>query len=138
MASDTNKVKADKARAAGTLFETIEQAAAANRVPQLAELLTKIADNVGLEEIAKTISNAIADGTPAQKQKFALEYANLLRQFQQLVGEVTRDEVTMMATQQIHAMLRDEFNIVHNSLQTDESGTAEKTTEGETEGAGAA
>lgn len=130
MATDTKIVKAQKARSAGTLFESIEQSAAASRVPQLAELLTKVADKIGLENIAETIANAIQEGTPAMRQKNALEYANLIRQFQQMVGEPTKDEITQMATPVIYTMLEKEFRLIHESNDKDHSEGTEEAAEG--------
>lgn len=111
MASDTNKAKVQKARSAGELFNNIQQAVDANRVPQLAEFLQQVSDRIGVEEIADVMATTIRDGSDAVKRKFALEYANLLRQFQQMTGEMTKDEISKMSDMQIDAILRDEYGI---------------------------
>lgn len=91
------------------MFASITDAVEAQKVPQLAELLTGVAEKVTVDKIAEVIAESITSGNDASRRKFALEYAGLLKQYQQMTGEITRDEVSRMADDQIEAILRDEY-----------------------------
>lgn len=91
------------------MFASITDAVEAQKVPQLAELLTGVAEKVTVDEIANVIAESITKGNDANRRKFALEYAGLLKQYQMMTGEITRDEVTRMSDEQIEAILRDEY-----------------------------
>lgn len=98
-----------RARSAGEMFNDIQKAVEQNKVPQLAELLTKVSDRIGIDRIAEVIADSITTGKDDTKRKFALEFAALLKQYQQMTGEITKDEITRMTDMQIESILRDEY-----------------------------
>ena len=127
MATKPKAQQIREARSAGTMFESISAAIDANKVPQFRDFITGVVDEVGLKEIIKAFADALRDGSPALRNKNALEFAALLKQYQQLTGDgFTKDEVSRMSDECIEQMLVDDFGLIKgNAMQDAAKGVSE-------------
>lgn len=94
------------------MFASIEEAVDSQRVPQFREFISGVVDRVGMREIIDAFALAIQEGTPGTRNKYALEFAGLLKQYQQLTGEISKDEISRMSDDCIEQMLVDDFGFI--------------------------
>lgn len=119
MATKTNRQKVQDARAVADVCNIVQQSVEEQKVPQLRELLMEIGKKVTPQQIAtlfkERIEKGLADGaTPGERnaaQKIIVEYASLLKSYQQMTGELTTDEIGRMADWQLDAILRDQYGL---------------------------
>jgi hypothetical protein len=99
------------------VLTAIDGIVAEQKVPKLEELILEIQKSVPISDMAKVFKIRIAaglksDATVPDKSaafKMAVSFANMLKQYQQLSGEITTDEIGKMADKQIDALLRDRY-----------------------------
>ena len=120
MATQTIREKVQNARSVKTVVDAVNQIADEQKVPQLRDLLLEMDKAVSKEKIAEIFKMTIdaarrRDANVPQKaaaRNMVVEYMTMLKQYQQMTGEITQDEISKMADMEIDALLRDEYGLV--------------------------
>ena len=103
MATETKREQAQKKRSAGEILTGVLDAARTASAPQFADFLKAVSDEVGIKELATAFAKEFRDGSPVLRRRLVVDYATMLRQFQEMMGEPTRDEISKMTDQVLDA-----------------------------------
>ncbi len=79
--------------------------------PRLAELAQHIQQLVSLKQIAEIIAERIHNGSAREKREYATAYIDMLIRLEKLQGEVTADDVSKLADEEIDAILKLDYRI---------------------------
>lgn len=88
-----------------TTIEALKNLSESTDIPQLKELVFLIGQQISLKEIARVVADRIRNGTPKEKRDFAATYIDMLTRLAKLQGEMTEDDVSKLADEQIDAMI---------------------------------
>lgn len=88
-----------------TTLQALKSMSESTDVPQLKELVFLIGQEISLKEIARVVADRIKNGTPKEKRDFAATYIDMLTRLAKLQGEITEDDVSKLADDQIDAMI---------------------------------
>lgn len=119
MATPTTREKVQAARSARAILTSIDALVDEQKVPTLSEVMAEIGKTISVKDVAEIFADRIKAGLkpdaiiPARAAAFkvAVEYVDLLQDYQQLTGEFTGEELTRMSDQQLEALLHVQFGL---------------------------